>query len=411
MRWRFFLTSIGLCLIAVPLSAQLTLPQVAVPRTDAMLDPVTGQVIGQLDELDGAVVRQARRLADLRIKRLEHLVRRNRDVLAFDARGEPARRGELLLMDASEADIARASALGYAVLDREAIAGLDLELVRLAVPANLPLAEAETRLARALPEATVSADNLHFPSGASGALLARGQASSTLIATPVGVIDGAPGKAAEVSSLRGFAGGAPFPSNHGSAVVSLLRHAGASDVRIADVYGTDPAGGNALALVKALGWLVENGSRVINISLVGPKNALMARAIAGAQARGVAIVAAVGNDGPAAPPAYPASYAGVVAVTAVDQRNRALIEAGRALHLDYAAPGADIYAPNASGKRVRLRGTSFASPLAAARLAVALARGGDWRSRLDDEALDLGKPGTDAIFGRGLLCGACRPAK
>ncbi len=42
------------------------------------------------------------------------------------------------------------------------------------------------------------------------------------------------------------------------------------------------------------------------------------------------IVAAVGNDGPSARPAYPASYPGVLAVTGVDGRNRALIEAGRA---------------------------------------------------------------------------------
>ncbi|WP_373289620.1 hypothetical protein [Sphingopyxis bauzanensis] len=32
------------------------------------------------------------------------------------------------------------------------------------------------------------------------------------------------------------------------------------------------------------------------------------------------IVAAVGNDGPAAPPAYPACYRGVLAVTGVDAR-------------------------------------------------------------------------------------------
>jgi len=411
MRWRIFLISIGLGLGAGPVLAQLGLPQVELPRTGAVLDPVTGRVLGQLDELDGAVVRQARRLADLRIERLERLVRRNQEALAFDARGEPARRGELLLLDASNADLERASALGYAVVDRESIAGLDLALVRLAIPAKLSLAEAETQLAAALPEATVSADNVHFPSGASGALLARGQASSANVATPVGVIDGAPSAAAKVSSLRGFAGGAPFPSNHGTAVVSLLRYAGASDVRVADVYGTDPAGGNALALAKALGWLVENGSRVINVSLVGPSNALVERAVASAQKRGVIIVAAVGNDGPAAPPAYPASYLEVVAVTGVDRSNRVLIEAGRALHLDYAAPGADIYAPNARGKRVRLRGTSFASPLAAVRLAAALEHGSDWRARLDDEARDLGKKGTDATFGRGLLCDACRPQK
>ena len=120
------------------------------------------------------------------------------------------------------------------------------------------------------------------------------------------------------------------------------------------------------------------------------------------------MVAAVGNDGPAAPPAYPASYDGVVAVTAVDGKRRALIEAGRALHLDYAAPGADIRAINAEGKRVRVRGTSFATPLVAARLANALQKGGDWRKAIDREAVDLGRKGVDPVFGRGLVCGDCR---
>ena len=115
----------------------------------------------------------------------------------------------------------------------------------------------------------------------------------------------------------------------------------------------------------------------------------------------------MGNDGPAAPPAYPASYAGVVAVTGVDGRNRVLIEAGRALHLDYAAPGANILARNKSGKWSEVRGTSYAVPLVAARAAAALDEGGNWRARLDREAEDLGPRGPDERFGRGLLCRDC----
>ena len=144
----------------------------------------------------------------------------------------------------------------------------------------------------------------------------------------------------------------------------------------------------------------------MTISLVGPKNPVLERAIS-ARARGVVVVAAVGNDGPL-PRAYPASYDGVVAVTAVDGKRHALIEAGRALHLDYAAPGADIRAINAKGKRIRVRGTSFATPLVAARLARALQKGGDWREAIDREAVDLGRKGVDPVFGRGLVCGDCR---
>ncbi len=180
---------------------------------------------------------------------------------------------------------------------------------------------------------------------------------------------------------------------------------------MADVYGSDPAGGNALAIVRALGWLASSGCKLVTISLVGPRNAVLERAIRQAQRRGIVIVAAVGNDGPAAPPAYPASYDAVVAVTGVDRKGRALIEAGRALHVDYAAPGAEVHAINARGRPVSLRGTSFATPLVAIRLADALARGGDWQARLDREARDLGPRGEDKRFGRGLLCEqcACKP--
>ena len=97
----------------------------------------------------------------------------------------------------------------------------------------------------------------------------------------------------------------------------------------------------------------------------------------------------------------------MVAVTAVDGKRRALIEAGRALHLDYAAPGADIYGRNAKGKRIGLRGTSFATPLVAARLARAMAQGRSWRAALDAEAVDLGRKGHDDTYGRGLVCGGC----
>src|SRR5690606_34600168 len=209
-------------------------------------------------------------------------------------------------------------------------------VVRLQVPEGMDLAEAEGTLARLMPQASVAPDNLHFQSGAATRSvtpppLPIAAAAATSGGAPVGMIDGAPGKAAPVAAVRGFAKGAPYPSNHGSAIASLLAHAGAGPIRVADVYGTDDAGGNALAMAKGLGWLVGAGSEVVTISLVGPRNPVLERAIGAAQRKGVVVVAAVGNGGPAAPPAYPASYDGVVAVTAVDGRRRALIEAGRAL--------------------------------------------------------------------------------
>jgi subtilisin family serine protease len=330
--------------------------------------------------------------------------------MEFDADAQPARRGELLLEGSSDADIVRAGQAGFAVINRENIQDLGLSVVRLAAPRGISLARAEKQLRALLPEAAISADQLYFASG--GSIPApsgqRGTRTSNL-SVRIGIIDGAPGNSTPVEAMRGFAQGAPQASNHGSAVVSLLRQAGATDLSVADVYGNDPAGGNALAIVRALGWFVSRNVQVVSISLVGPRNPVLARAIAAVQTRGAVIVAAVGNDGPAAPPSFPASYPGVLAVTAVDGRDRALIEAGQALHLDYAAPGADMLAANAAGQWRAVRGTSFATPLVAARAARAIAeRGAQWQAALDGEARDLGRKGPDPVFGRGLICGQCR---
>ncbi len=368
----------------------------------------------RLEGLSGSVQRTARRLLRVRTERIDDLIRQHRDLIERDARGEPARRGELLMIAPTPAALAAVRQAGFAVTAAEEFGSLGLSIVRLTVPRGMSLSEAQEQLARIAPDAEISADNLHFQSGSTSPttlpLLANAAANAPVAASitaPVGVIDGGVESTPPVTSQRGFASGAPLASHHGSAMVSLLAGAGTRDLRLADIYGSDPAGGGALALIRALDWLAGGGARVISISLSGPENAAVGRAIAAVQQRGVVVVAAVGNDGPAAPPAFPASYPGVVAVTAVDGRARVLIEAGRAQHLDYAAPGADILARNRSGNWVRVRGTSYAVPLVAARTAAALDQDRNWRSRLDREAEDLGRKGPDAEYGRGLLCRDC----
>lgn len=386
---------------AAPLAAQIGLPHLPVPRLDRIVPPL-GEPVHDIAE-------SATRLARERLRTLDRLARRDSAVIERDARGDLARRGELLVMDLDGAELALARDAGFAVLGSERIDELDLAVTRLRAPPGLALAPAEALLKRLLPDAVVSVDSLHFQSGtARGAQRAAGAPQGPGRGVPVGVIDGAPGRAVPVAAVRGFASGAPLASNHGSAVVSLLASAGAGPIRVADVYGSDKAGGNALAIARALGWLVGAGSKVVTISLVGPRNPVLERAVAAARGKGAVIVAAVGNDGPAAPAAFPASYPGVLAVTAVDGRRRVLIEAGRALHLDYAAPGADIFGLDAKGRRIALRGTSFAAPLVAARAAQALAAPFGWRGALDAEAIDLGKKGRDDLYGNGLLCAACR---
>ncbi|MDE2436600.1 MAG: S8 family serine peptidase [Sphingomonadales bacterium] len=368
--------------------------------------------LGNARELARATVEQAAdHLRLVRLERVDGLLRRNHALIERDADGQPARRGTLLLIDPSPEMLARASALGFITGEPDRLDELDLSVIELTVPRGMDLATAQRLIARSVPGAMVASDALHFQSGGVGAT-ARAQerpSGAGPIAAAVGLIDGA--AAQDYAGTRGFAQGAPFPSNHGSAVAGLAVRAGVRNLLVADVYGRDPAGGNALAIVRGMNWLIGRGARVISISLVGPRNPLLERAVAAARNRKVAVVAAVGNDGPAAPPSFPASYPGVIAVTGVDRRNRPLIEAGRADHLDYAAPGADIAAPNAAGEDVSVRGTSYATPLVAARAAAALDRGIGYDQlapALDVEARPLAKRLPDPRTGRGLLCETCR---
>jgi len=125
--------------------------------------------------------------------------------------------------------------------------------------------------------------------------------------------------------------------------------------------------------------------------------------------RGHLIVAAVGNDGPAAPPLYPASYDGVIGVTAVDEKHRVLIEACRGKQVDFAAQGADIQAAaGAPNVYVPVRGTSFAAPVIAMMFAMDLeapdpAKAQAALAKWKAIANDLGKPGRDDIYGEGEL--------
>ena len=418
---RYWTTSLAmLCLLLggtdARVAAQVALPQVQLPGAAGPLP--------SLPEVDiGRVAVMGDNLTQLRLDRITALVRGNRDSIELDERGEPAVRGVLVASGVDAAMIARAGEAGFALIDRERIEGLDLDIARFRVPDGRSLARARKQLAKLLPGVEVDADNLYFPSGPAGALpgaaLAAAQGGGK---ASLGLIDGGvaahPSVAGRVEQ-RGFAKGAPSASRHGTAVASLLVGSGAVQgaapgqrLLAADVYGSDPAGGNASAIARALGWLAQNGVAVTTISLVGPDNRLLSAAVSRAQQRGMLIVAAVGNDGPAAPPAYPASYKGVFAVTGIDAKGRALPEAGRALHVDFVAPGDAVLAATGVGSSDRLRGTSFAAPLVAGRLALrypipAIDRIGPAVAALVMEARDLGKPGRDKIYGHGLICGTC----
>lgn len=404
-------------------SAQIGLPSLpSFPSVElgSGLGSVTD--LARLDALPIAEV--ARNLASVRIARLEEFTRRNRSMIELDANGNPAIRGILIVTGIDPAAVERAQAKGFRLIDRQEIEGLDLSYVRFAVSDGQGLKSARMKLARIAPGAEISADNIYFASGTGLALgAAVSLLPSTSVADPaIGMIDGGigthPSLGGEIEQ-RGFAEGAPLASAHATAIASLIVGHGlirgaapGAAILAADVYGSEPTGGSATAIARALGWMTARRVPIVTISLVGPDNVLLRAAVRAAQGNGVLIVVAVGNDGPAAPPSYPASLPGVLAVTGTDARERVLPEAGRAIHIDFAAPGSDLKGAAIGTGLIALRGTSFSAPLVAARLAshYPKARIGAIEPAvraLIAETKDLGKKGRDPIFGHGLVCGNC----
>jgi len=400
---------LAIWVLAAPAAAQLNLP---VPMPSLPLGPVA-QTLDHLepDALD--------RRIDLRHLQIRRLIREHSRRIEADPAGEPIVRDEVLASFPTEDALARALALGFVVESEQALPSLELRIVVLRVPANHSTRGALRALRAAVPEATLDYDHIYMRGGESST-------AAPAIAPPMPPTTGAPphprvriglvdsGVDATQPTFRDSivhpwgCGGEMRPSAHGTAVASLLVRRANADLYAADVYCGRPTGGSVDAIVTALAWLVQNHVPVINISLVGPKNLLLARVVAALIARGYVIVAAVGNDGPAAPPLYPAAYPHVIGVTAVDADRRVLLEAERGPQVTFAAQGADLEAANLRQGSSAVRGTSFAAPTVAALFAARMsapdpAAAGAALAALIHQAVDLGSPGWDPIYGYGLL--------
>lgn len=368
-------------------------------------------------------------LVQSRQERIGQLLRERRQFVEADPQGQPMVRGEMVVTAPSAALLAAARADGFTVVRERTVEGLDMQIVTLRAPAGLDSARALQRLREIDPQASVDFNHLYLDSGDATGAKPAGASTPAVVPAPapsaralkVGLIDG--GVETQHPALRGAdihawgCGGKKVPSAHGTAVASLLVgraerfRSAAPQARLyaADVYCNDPIGGSVEAVAAALGWLLAEKVPVVNISLVGPPNRTLEAVVRRAASKGMLLVAAVGNDGPAAAPLYPAAYAEVVAVTAVNARGEALPEAGRGPHIAFAAPGADMAAAGLGSTRFAIvRGTSFAAPLVAGMLAASMrepdvAGANLALAALARQASDIGAPGRDAVFGHGLV--------
>jgi type VII secretion-associated serine protease mycosin len=214
--------------------------------------------------------------------------------------------------------------------------------------------------------------------------------------------------------------GKPDPVGHGTTVAALI--AGRADdkrgvvglapeARILPVRVLDDQNryDDALIVARGVRWAVDNGARVINLSLGGGGDSpALAAALDYAFVRDVVVVACTGNLSASSSTKvwYPAREPGVIAVTGLE-RDGDELWAGAISGPETAlsAPAAGLVGARPDGYW-RVQGTSFAAPLVAATAALVRARwpqmpAGEVVNRLLTTARDLGPAGRDDRFGYG----------
>ncbi|MGW5556222.1 type VII secretion-associated serine protease mycosin [Micromonospora sp. NPDC003944] len=220
-------------------------------------------------------------------------------------------------------------------------------------------------------------------------------------------------------------GGAPGPDpvGHGTTVAGLI--AGrkddkrgvvglAPDARILPVRVLDEENryDDALIVAQGVRWAVDNGARVINLSLGGSGDSpALAAALDYAFVRDVVVVACTGNLATSTNSKvwYPAREPGVLAVAGLERGSDNLWSGsitGRATVLT--APASGLVGAKPPSGYWRVQGTSFAAPLVAATAALVRSRypqmpAGEVVNRLLATARDLGPTGRDDRFGYGVV--------
>ncbi|MFC4067093.1 type VII secretion-associated serine protease mycosin [Actinoplanes subglobosus] len=232
-----------------------------------------------------------------------------------------------------------------------------------------------------------------------------------------------------VDLVAGKGDGESDPVGHGTTVSAII--AGRNDDQ-AGVVGIAPKAkilpvrvldednryDDALIVAKGLRWAVDNGAKVVNMSLGGSGSSpTLAAAIDYAFAKDVVVIACTGNaTGTSTSKSsnygvwYPAREPGVIAVGGTDRDGESLWSGSiRGKETVVTAPATDLVGarPGPVGYW-RVQGTSFAAPMVAATAALIRSRWPDMSAaevvnRIIRTASDRGAPGRDPEFGFGLI--------
>jgi len=183
-----------------------------------------------------------------------------------------------------------------------------------------------------------------------------------------GVDSNHPNLSGAVKAQRDFAAN-DAPAPHGTEVAGIiaarsLQNGGivgvAPDAELLDLHacwgtgpGSGPASCNSYSLAQALDYAVSNSADIINLSLAGPYDPLLARLLAAAEARSICVVVAAPPTADAAY-GFPASVASVIVVGVSDAKNP--VSSDR-----ITAPGTDVLTTFPGGRYDYASGSSLAA--------------------------------------------------
>ncbi len=162
------------------------------------------------------------------------------------------------------------------------------------------------------------------------------------------------------------------PEDHGTAVASLIaghEHlhgtaAGASLLPVRAFTMTREereVAATSREIALALDWAAQKRAQVANLSFTGPADPLIEAEVVAAYRKGIVLVAAAGNAGPASEPLYPAAYPEVIAVTATNGKREIYAAANRGNYISLSARGVDVVVAHVANTYGTDSGTSFAA--------------------------------------------------
>ncbi|WP_460985750.1 S8 family serine peptidase [Sinomonas halotolerans] len=225
-------------------------------------------------------------------------------------------------------------------------------------------------------------------------------------------------------------------TEHGTLVASMLAGRGHTDGRKTATGGPDgvvgvapeakvlavstwlgspnPAGrSDQDQIPEAVRWAVDQGAKVINISLGSTQQSWPESwdaAFLYAEQRDVVIVAAAGNrEGGNVQVGAPATIPGVLTVAGLDRKRKASVDSSsQGISIGVAAPAEDLVGALPGSGYAEWAGTSGAAPIVAGVAALIRSKWPELTaaqtiSRIVSTAKDAGTPGHDPLYGFGVL--------